>query len=159
MDGYRRSAFPHWTARGEGCDTREVVLERDGDGVRQDDACRAVAGSWYSAFDGVRVTDSSEVDIDHLVPLANAWRSGARTWSAERRTAFANDLEHPQLIAVSAASNRAKGDSGPDEWRPPRAAFNCGYARAWTSVKAAYALTVTEAEQLALTSMLNSCPG
>ncbi|MFD8326048.1 HNH endonuclease family protein [Streptomyces lydicus] len=159
MTGYRRSAFPHWAEQGAHCDTRERVLQRDGTGVRRDKECRAVSGSWVSPYDGKKFSVASAADIDHMVPLANAWRSGARSWDPAKRKAFANDLTHPQLLAVSAASNRSKGDQGPDEWQPPAKTFWCTYGRAWTSVKATYALSVTQAEKEKLTEMLDTCAG
>lgn len=102
-----------------------------------------MAETWISVYDGITVTDAGKPDIDHMVPLANAWRSGAGSWTAERRKAFANDLPRPQLLAVSAATNRSKGDQGPDEWQPPAKGYWCTYATAWTNVKSTYQLTVT----------------
>ncbi|MDI3403646.1 HNH endonuclease family protein [Streptomyces cavernicola] len=157
MSGYSREKFPHWSEQGENCDTREVVLERDGTDVRRNDECRAVSGSWESVYDDEEFTDSSDLDIDHMVPLANAWRSGADDWTQTRREEFANDLTHPQLIAVSASSNRSKGDQGPDEWQPPAKTYWCVYGRAWVSVKTTYELTVTEAEKSELDEMLGTC--
>ncbi|MDI3385047.1 HNH endonuclease family protein [Streptomyces sp. B-S-A8] len=157
MTGYSRDRFPHWSAQGENCDTRETVLERDGTDVRRNEECRAVSGTWQSAYDDEKITDSSDLDIDHMVPLANAWRSGADEWTQTRREEFANDLTHPQLIAVSASSNRSKGDQGPDEWQPPDRTYWCVYGRAWVSVKSTYELTVTEAEERELDAMLDTC--
>ncbi|MFG3404049.1 HNH endonuclease family protein [Streptomyces sp. NPDC048142] len=157
MSGYSRSKFPHWAQQGEGCDTRETVLERDGTDVRQNDACRATSGTWVSLYDDEKFTDASELDIDHTVPLANAWRSGADTWPQEKRKEFANDLTRPQLLAVSASSNRSKGDQGPDEWQPPTKTYWCAYGRAWTSVKSTYELSVTESEKSMLEQMLDTC--
>ncbi|MFD0343627.1 DUF1524 domain-containing protein [Streptomyces sp. NPDC127117] len=93
--------------------TREVTLQRDGQNVVQDDQCRAVSGTWYSEYDGLTIDSVSRIDIDHVVPLKEAWRSGASEWTTPERRAFANDLVHSQLIAVSAGSNRAKGDKDP----------------------------------------------
>ncbi|ARI56417.1 MULTISPECIES: HNH endonuclease family protein [unclassified Streptomyces] len=157
MSGYSRAKFPHWASQGESCDTRETVLERDGTDVERDDQCRAVAGKWTSVYDDKAFTEARDLDIDHMVPLANAWRSGARTWTQEKRKEFANDLARPQLLAVSAATNRSKGDQGPDEWQPPSKAYWCTYSRAWVSVKASYELSVTEAEKETLTEMLDTC--
>ncbi|GGR30142.1 HNH endonuclease family protein [Streptomyces netropsis] len=157
MDGYSRAKFPHWAQQGNKCDTREVVLRRDGEGVTQDDECRAVSGTWKSLYDDKTLTAASQVDIDHMVPLANAWRSGADGWTTDRRKTFANDLEHSQLIAVSAASNRSKGDQSPDQWSPPSSAYWCTYARAWTDVKHLYRLSVTQPEKDKLNSMLDTC--
>ncbi|MEV0164975.1 HNH endonuclease family protein [Nonomuraea fuscirosea] len=157
MSGYSRARFPHWAQQGKSCDTREVVLARDGADVKQDESCRVVSGSWHSEYDGKDLTDASDLDIDHMVPLAQAWRSGAKSWTDARRKQFANDLEGPQLIAVSAASNRSKGDQSPDQWRPPQRSYWCVYSRAWIDVKSRYDLTITDAERDALTEMVGTC--
>ncbi|MEU7406731.1 HNH endonuclease family protein [Streptomyces sp. NPDC044948] len=155
MSGYSRAKFPHWIAQGGSCGTREAVLERDGSGVQRDEECRAVSGKWVSVYDDKTFTDAS--DLDHTVPLATAWRSGAADWTQDERKKFANDLTHPQLLAVSAATNRSKGDQGPDEWRPPAKTYWCTYARSWILVKAEYELSVTGAEKNMLTDMLDTC--
>ncbi|MFI1971958.1 HNH endonuclease family protein [Streptomyces cinnamoneus] len=157
MDGYSRAKFPHWIQQGNNCDTRETVLARDGRNVTADVQCRAVAGSWTSVYDGKQVDDARQLDIDHVVPLANAWRSGADKWDTPTRRKFANDLVDPQLVAVSATSNRQKGDQGPDQWKPPLSSYHCTYARAWTHVKSLYKLSVTQAEQNTLAEMLDTC--
>ncbi|MEV6522243.1 DUF1524 domain-containing protein [Longispora sp. NPDC051575] len=157
MAGYSREKFPHWVRQSGKCDTREVVLARDGEGVEQDGECRAVAGSWYSAYDGKTFASAGQIDIDHMVPLANAWRSGADTWDTPQRRAFANDLTHSQLIGVSASSNRAKGDQSPDLWKPPLRSYWCTYARAWGHVKYTYDLNVTAPEKATLSEMLDTC--
>jgi hypothetical protein len=156
MSGYSRAKFPHW-AEQDGCDTRERVLERDGPSVERDGECRAVSGVWVSVYDDETFADAGDVDIDHMVPLANAWRSGAAAWTQDKRRAFANDMDHPQLLAVSASSNRSKGDQGPDEWKPPSKTYWCTYAGSWASVKATYGLWVTGAEKNTLTDMLDTC--
>ncbi|GGQ88872.1 hypothetical protein GCM10010250_69710 [Streptomyces althioticus] len=157
MAGYSRDKFPHWSSHGDKCDTREMILQRDGRDVERDDQCRAVSGRWVSVYDSKSFTDASDLDIDHMVPLANAWRSGAKDWDQDKRKAFANDLTHPQLLAVSAATNRGKGDQGPEEWQPPLQSYWCVYGRAWTSVKSTYGLTVTEDEKSMLVKMLDTC--
>ncbi|GIG60076.1 hypothetical protein Lfu02_44480 [Longispora fulva] len=157
MAGYSREKFPHWARQYGKCDTREVVLARDGEGVEQDTECRAVSGTWYSEYDGRTFDSAGQIDVDHMVPLANAWRSGADTWDTPRRKEFANDLTRSQLIGVSASSNRAKGDQSPDLWRPPLRSYWCTYARAWGSVKYHYDLNVTATEKVALTEMLDTC--
>ncbi|MBT2404275.1 HNH endonuclease [Streptomyces sp. ISL-87] len=157
MAGYSRDKFTHWAEQGDKCDTREVVLERDGTGVTRDSECRAVSGSWKSLYDGAALKDAGKLDIDHMVPLAEAWRSGAAGWDAARRKAFANDLTRPQLLAVSASSNRSKGDQSPDLWQPTDKTSWCQYGRAWTTVKSSYGLTVTQSEKAMLTTMLDTC--
>jgi hypothetical protein len=157
MTGYSRAKFPHWAKQYGECDTREVVLQRDGQNVVQDDKCRAVQGTWHSEYDGKALTAASQVDVDHMVPLAAGWRAGADRWDNARRKQFANDLNHSQLIAVSAASNRSKGDQTPDLWKPPLHSYWCTYSRAWIDVKYVYQLNVTEAEKTALREMLDTC--
>lgn len=157
MSGYSRDKFTHWAEQGEKCDTREVILQRDGANVTRDSQCKAVSGTWKSLYDEVVVTEASKIDIDHMVPLAEGWRSGAAGWDAAKRKAFANDLTRPQLLAVTASSNRSKGDQSPDLWQPPSKAAWCQYGRAWTTVKSVYGLTVTEPEKKMLSTMLDTC--
>jgi hypothetical protein len=117
-----------------------------------------VAGDWYSLYDGLTFTDPAELDIDHMVPLAEAWDSGAASWDAGRRQAFANDLDHPQALrAVSASSNRSKGDLDPGQWKPTRDAAWCEYANDWVTVKKAWDLTADQNEVDDLRVMLRTC--
>ncbi|MGW4110010.1 HNH endonuclease family protein [Actinosynnema sp. NPDC004786] len=157
MTGYSRERFPHWSSQGDGCDTRDVVLQRQGADVQVGAGCKITGGTWTSAYDNVVVTNASEIDIDHTVALAEAWRSGADKWTDEQREKFANDLGGLQLIAVTASSNRAKGDQDAAKWKPPVEAYWCTYARAVVSVKTLYSLTVDQAEHDALSAMLKTC--
>ncbi|KAI9466256.1 hypothetical protein BJY52DRAFT_1424225 [Lactarius psammicola] len=157
VPAYSRDLFKTWDIISGTCDTRETVLKRDGTNVVTDSACSAVSGNWFSAYDDVTTTDSSTFDIDHLVPLKDAWVSGARFWTDAQREAFANDLTRPQLIAVSASSNRSKGDRDPAGWMPPDSSFNCIYVQAWITVKHFYGLSVDSAEKSALTTFINQC--
>ncbi|MEV0034864.1 HNH endonuclease family protein [Streptomyces sp. NPDC056909] len=155
--GYSRDLFPHWITQSGSCDTRETVLKRDGTSVVQNSSCAATSGSWYSQYDGATWSAASDVDIDHMVPLAEAWTSGASGWSTSQRQSFANDLTRPQLIAVTDNVNQSKSDRDPAEWLPPRTAYRCTYVRAWVQVKYYYNLTVDSAEKSALQSVLNGC--
>lgn len=155
--GYSRDKFPHWSTQSGTCNTREVVLKRDGRNVVQNAACAATSGTWYSEFDGATWSAASDVDIDHVVPLAEAWRSGANSWTTSRRQGFANDLARPQLIAVTDNVNQAKGDKDPAEWLPPRASYHCVYTRMWVQVKHHYGMTVDAAEKTAIHSVLRNC--
>ncbi|TCO55184.1 HNH endonuclease family protein [Actinocrispum wychmicini] len=157
MSGYSRDRFPLWASGPDSCDTREIVLQRQGANVTRDNRCKAVSGTWTSPYDGVKITEAGKVDIDHMVPLAEAWRSGATSWTDERRKQFANDLTNPQLFAVSANANRSKGDQDPAQWKPPLRTFWCTYAKDYVTVKAAYQLTVDQAEHDALAEMLGTC--
>jgi hypothetical protein len=156
-NGYSRDLFPHWNTVSGSCDTRETVLKRDGSNVVTSSSCAATSGSWYSPYDGATWTASSDVDIDHVVPLANAWRTGASGWTQARRTQFANDLTNPQLIAVTDNVNQSKGDQSPATWKPSRTAYWCTYAKMWVDVKYTYSLTVNATEKSALATMLDRC--
>ncbi|KAF8441905.1 hypothetical protein BGX38DRAFT_1096441 [Terfezia claveryi] len=155
--GYDRSLFPHWITISGTCNTREVVLKRDGSNVVTDSSCAAISGSWYSPYDGATWTAASDVDIDHVVPLSDAWKSGANQWTTSKRQQFANDLTHPQLIAVTDDVNQAKGDKSPDVWKPSLTSYHCTYAKMWVNVKYVWGLSVKSAEKSALSSMLMTC--
>ncbi len=155
--GYSRDKFPHWNTVSGACNTRETVLKRDGTGVVTDSSCAATSGSWYSPYDGATWHAASDVDIDHVIPLSNAWKTGASSWTTTRRTQFANDLTNPQLIAVTDNVNQSKGDQSPATWKPSRTAYWCTYAKMWVHVKYRYTLTVNSAEKSALTTMLGYC--
>ncbi|OJD10262.1 hypothetical protein ACJ73_09861 [Blastomyces percursus] len=156
-DGYSRKRFPHWITIKGACNTRETVLKRDGMNVEVGPNCQPTSGMWYSPYDGATWSDPSDVDVDHVVPLSLAWKSGASSWTKNMRQKFANDLRNPQLIAVTDKVNQAKGDKGPDEWKPPSVSYHCEYSRMWIKVKSTYNLTVTEAEMSALKDMLRTC--
>ena len=155
--GYSRDLFRHWTdASGDGCDTREEVLitERISGSVS---GCRVAGGRWRSLYDGEVTADSSSFDVDHMVPLKEAWDSGAWRWSAGTREDYANDLGYANsLIAVTASSNRSKSDRDPTEWLPALA--RCSYAKYWIGVKYRWRLSVDPAEKSTLTRILASCP-
>ncbi|TCI21179.1 HNH endonuclease family protein [Exiguobacterium sp. SL-9] len=155
MTGYSRDLFPHWSSQGNGCDTRQIVLKRDADSYVGD--CPVTSGSWYSYYDGVTFTSPSSLDVDHVVPLAEAWRSGASSWTTTKRQSFANDLTGPQLIAVSASSNRSKGDQDPSTWQPPRTGARCAYAKMWVETKSRWGLSLQSSEKTALQTAINAC--
>ncbi|MFH8367511.1 HNH endonuclease family protein [Streptomyces sp. NPDC018031] len=157
LDGYSRDKFPHWITQSGACNTREAVLKRDGTNVVTDSSCAAVSGSWYSPYDGATWHAASDIDIDHMVPLAEAWRSGASSWSTATRQNFANDLTRAQLLAVTDNVNQSKGDQDPAEWMPSRTAYHCTYARSWVWVKHSYGLSVDSAEKSKLSSILSGC--
>lgn len=154
---YKRNLFKTWDTVSGTCDTRETILKRDGHDVRTSASCTATSGTWTSPYDNQTWTKASDIDIDHLVPLGNAWASGAWAWSSDQRERFANDLQDPQLVAVTDNVNQSKGDRAPDKWQPPLASSHCPYAEAWVRVKFVWKLTVTDTEKTALTSMLNTC--
>lgn len=158
--GYDRDLFDDWIdADGDGCNTRwEVLIAESRTPVSISGSCTVSGGNWVSPFDGVATTNPSDLDIDHLVPLAEAWDSGAHSWSASRRRAFANDLDlDAALIAVTDNLNQQKGDDDPAGWLPPRAAYRCTYVRNWIAVKKKWDLSIDPAEADALRRVLATC--
>ncbi|MER7109473.1 HNH endonuclease family protein [Streptomyces sp. NPDC000229] len=161
-EGYTRTAFKHWVdADRDGCNTRAEVLiaeaiEPPTIGAR----CALTGGVWWSMYDETQVTAASGLDVDHMVPLAEAWDSGASTWTAARRQAYANDLDvERSLIAVTAKTNRSKADQDPAEWMPPAAAQHCAYIADWTATKLRWQLTLDDAERQALATAAAHCSG
>lgn len=160
-DGFSRAKFKHWVdSDRDGCSTRkEVLLAESTAPITIGARCTLTGGSWTSAYDGTTAPDSRQLDIDHVVPLAEAWDSGAAAWDRERRERYANDLDEPRsLIAVTASSNRSKADQDPQEWLPPQASYRCTYLDDWVLVKTRWALTADPAEKAALTRLATNCP-
>jgi len=160
--GYNRDLFRHWIdADGDGCDTRdEVLIAESTTPVTVGSGCSLSGGTWLSPYDMVSTTNASGFDVDHFVPLAEAWDSGAANWDSATRQAFANDLDFSMsLIAVTARSNRSKSDRDPAEWLPTNTAYHCEYAVAWVQVKVRWKLTIDAAEKEKLLSLANSCGG
>ncbi|WP_104197688.1 HNH endonuclease family protein [Cryobacterium sp. M15] len=155
--GYSRDLFPHWTTQSGSCDTREIVLQRDGVDVVTSSTCSATSGSWYSVYDGAWNYASSDVDIDHVVALSEAWGSGASTWTTSKRQQFANSLSDGQLIAVTDNVNASKSDRDAAEWQPPLASYHCTYAKHVVHVKYGWGLSMDSAEKAAIKSMLATC--
>ncbi len=156
--GYNRDLFKHWTdADGDGCSTRnEVLIAEADDPVTVGSGCSLSGGRWFSYYDRVSWTDTGRVDIDHMVPLAEAWDSGARTWTSAVREAFANDLgDSRSLVGVTDSVNAAKGDQDPRTWMP--AYDKCRYLREFVAVKHRWRLTVDSGEKSALTSLASGC--
>ena len=158
LSGYERSLFKHWIDPDKDrCDTRKEVLIQEAVALpKLSSGCLLNGGKWISSYDALATTDYSTLDIDHMVPLAEAWRSGAWKWSPAQREAFANDLTDSRaLIAVTASLNRQKGDQDPNTWLPPE--NKCTYVSNWIAVKVRYSLTVDSAEANALTSLVTQC--
>jgi hypothetical protein len=159
--GYDRDLFTHWSDLDrDGCDTRQEVLTIESAvAVVTSDGCRVISGEWLSLFDAVTVVDPSSLDIDHLIPLAEAWDSGASAWDPATRKAFANDQgDERSLIAVTASANRSKSDRDPAGWLPPAASYHCTYVTSWIAVKTRWSLSIDTAEKTALTAVLDVCP-
>ncbi|WP_329075035.1 HNH endonuclease family protein [Streptomyces niveus] len=152
--GYTRSSFKHWNSGdlADGCNTRnEVLLAEATTAPTVASGCKLTGGSWLSYYDGQEVTDPGALDIDHMVPLAEAWDSGASAWTAARREAYANDQGAAvSLVAVTARTNRQKSDQDPAEWLPPAPEAQCRYVGEWVSTKLRWQLAADAAELEAL---------
>jgi uncharacterized protein DUF1524 len=156
--GYSRDLFPHWIdADGDGCSTRnEVLIAEADDPVSVGSGCSLSGGRWFSYYDRLSWTNPSDVDIDHMVPLAEAWDSGARTWTTSVRQSYANDLgDSRSLVGVTDNVNQEKGDQDPREWMPTY--DKCRYLREWVAVKHRWRLTVDSGEKSALSSLAAGC--
>lgn len=155
--GYERSKFKHWNDVDRDCQNTRAEVLRAESTARTNSGCSVSYGRWFSSYDGVTLSYASQIDIDHFVPLAEAWDSGARRWTAGKRQAFANDLaDGRSLIAVSSSSNRAKGDKDPVDWLPARNV--CHYLKQWVAVKTRWGLSVDPAEKRFLYSASFTCP-
>ncbi|MFC8230645.1 HNH endonuclease family protein [Streptomyces sp. NPDC057287] len=160
-DGYERDSFRQWIDEDDdGCPTRaEVLMDEATTKPEQGERCALTGGAWTSYYDEAEVTDPRKLDIDHMVPLAEAWDSGAWDWAAERRQAYANDLGSDRsLVAVTAKTNRSKADKDPSQWLPPAAASHCTYGADWTATKLRWKLQADKKEKIALLELAKDCP-
>ena len=159
--GYARSLFKHWSDLDKnGCNTRnDVIIQEALVKPKVEAGCKIVkdTGKWYSAYDGLTVTNFSGLDVDHMVPLAEAWDSGASKWDAAKREVYANDMgDENALIAVTATTNRSKSDQDPAEWLPAKDV--CTYIKNWVHVKLRWSLTVDDKELKAIKDANAKCP-
>ncbi len=161
--GYARTQFGDGWQSVAGCDTRNIILNRDLLDVRVDDTCRVLSGTLNDPYTGNIIiftrgeSSSQAVQIDHVVALSNAWQTGAQGLTPVQRVTLANDpLE---LLAVDGASNQQKSDGDAATWLPPNKSFRCQYVARQIAVKLKYQLWVTSAEKDAMTRVLRDCPG
>ncbi|TDB93788.1 HNH endonuclease family protein [Actinomadura sp. 7K534] len=158
--GYERDKFgTRWKdIDRNGCDQRNDVLDRDLSDVGKKGGCVVMSGRLRDPYSGKEIDfskqDAAEVQIDHIYPLALAWRMGASRWSEDEREKFAND--HDNLLAVWGVPNRQKSDSGPGEWKPQKG-YQCTYAVKYIAVADKYSLPVTRADHRALEDFLARC--
>jgi hypothetical protein len=165
---YRRDRFGDGWADldNDGCNTRQEVLRRDLHDVRfrpGTSGCTVETGVLDDPYSGRRIpfrrgpSTSDQVQIDHVVALADAWRTGASSWSGAQREQFANDpLE---LLAVDGELNQSKSSKDAAQWLPPDVAHRCAYVARQVAVKLRYALAVTARERSAMQHVLQDCPG
>lgn len=160
--GYDRNLFKHWVdANGDCQNARQEVLISEAEAdtpltYTSSGRCTVSTGRWFSYYDRVSWTLASDVDIDHMVPLAEAWGSGASGWTAARREAYANDLgDYRTLVGVTDNVNQSKSDQDPSTWLPTY--DKCRYVAEWVAVKIRWGLTADSAEKSVLNSYASSC--
>lgn len=183
--GYSRKEWKHWTGnKNKPClNTRSEILHRDAvpgtvkyidkkknSTDNYEEACAIGipvekkgkivietdgAGEWIDPYSGKKITNSREIDIDHVIPLSNAARRGGQDWSAEKKEEFANDPDN--LLATSAKENRSKGDKGPGKYMPPLKSYHCQYAKTYTSLSYKYDLTITKSDYKVLNEAIQKC--
>lgn len=156
---YNREDWPHWIDADNDCqDTRaEVLIASSSVPVKfkRNNGCSVSWGKWSDPYTGLTFEKASDLDIDHVVPLAHAHRNGGAAWTREKKREFANDPVN--LIAVDASANRSKSDQSPNEWMPPRKEYWCEYLKRWVAVKAKYGLTASNDENMFVDERLGAC--
>ena len=162
IPSYDRDDWRHWTDDDGDCQNarHETLIAESRAPVRFRDGrhCQVASGEWIGPYTGELVTEAGELDVDHVVPLANAHRSGGWRWSADKKERYANYLGYAgHLAATTRRANRAKSDKGPESWRPDARAHWCRYALNWIEIKRAWGLTATPDEAAALREMVESC--
>jgi len=161
--GYDRERFGDGWATVAGCDVRDRILARDLTRRTYDpgDTCAVQSGRLEDPYTATAISfrrgGGSEVDIDHVVALSDAWQKGAQRWPDGERVAFANDPLN--LLSVDASANRQKGDGDAATWLPPNKAFRCDYVARQVAVKRKYRVWITQAEHDAIARVLARCPG
>lgn len=163
--GYDRDDWPHWNKHvGGQCFTvRDKVLAEEslipvvtvpGASGR----CRVTLGWWRDPYTGSELGRSSDVDVDHVVPLKEAHDSGGHAWTKKRRRAYANDLSYSwHLIAVEDNENQSKSDADPADYLPPNTDFRCQYLEAWIRIKDEWGLNMDQQEADSVAAALGGC--
>ncbi|MCX4242355.1 HNH endonuclease family protein [Paraliomyxa miuraensis] len=159
---YDRKDWPHWSDADADCqDTRQEVLIAESEvpvRFRDERRCAVASGRWRCPYTGQVITDPHQLDVDHLVPLHEAHRSGGSAWDRARRERYANELSDPvHLVAVERGANRAKGDKAPHQWMPQAPEYRCEYVREWIDVKSRWGLQTSPPEQAYLEQAQATC--
>lgn len=169
MTGYSRDQFgAAWTDNctttgcDNSCDTRNDILARDlVDETLKSDGCTVLTGILHDAYTGKDIAfvrgaaTSGKVQIDHIVPLGDAWRTGAQVLPKGERVNLANDPLN--LVAVDGPTNGAKSDSDAADWLPPQANAYCAYAVHQVEVKFTYHLWMSQTEHDVIAGLLAGC--
>lgn len=154
---YERKNWPHWVDDDRDCqNTRNEILLRDAENPGLNPkGCKVTYGVWRCPYTGLVFTNPKDLDIDHIVPLKEAFRSGASVWNRQEKRAFANDFEN--LLAVENSSNRKKGDKDPAGWMPDKWDYQCDYIKQWKYIKQKYQLAMDNEEAQAISFIERRC--
>lgn len=161
---YLPEQWRFWTDADRDCQhtLQEVLIAESKIDVTFTDStnCTVGAGLWTDPYSAETFTDPADLEVDHVVPLRNAHRSGAWAWTKKRREEYANDVDHPEhLIAVKSYLVRRKDDQGPDKWLPPNDDYHCRYVENWQAIKQRWGLESSAAELKAINRVKETCPG
>ena len=156
---YDRKSWPHWTDEDGDCqNTRAEILIRDSQRpvkFKRNKGCNVSWGAWKGPYTGKVMNKASDLDIDHIVPLSHAHKTGGAGWTRSQKRQFANDPQN--LLAVDDSTNQSKGDKSPARWKPPQKAYWCEYATRWRGIKRKYGLRVSVPEERSLRVMEREC--
>ena len=156
---YHRSEWKHWVDMDNDCqNTRAEILIRDSIEpvkYKRNKGCNVSWGKWLDPYTLQTFTKASDIDIDHIIPLAHAYKNGAASWSKEQKRTFANDPEN--LLAVEDNANQQKSAQAPHEWMPSNKKYHCTYLKKWQKIKSKYKLKATNSEQNFIAKKMKYC--
>lgn len=155
---YDRDSYKHWSDFDKDCqDTRDevLILHNIGDLKLSEDSCDVISGLWFDPYSGKEFTNPSDLDIDHIVPLSEADKSGSHNWKEDKKEEFANDFEN--LLPVYSSLNRSKGGKDPNEWMPPNKDYSCKYINSWMYIKNKWQLSYDNEEVSFLNNFRKEC--
>lgn len=156
---YNRADYGSWIDEDQDCqNTRHEILISSSlipVNFKTEKQCLVVAGQWLDSYTATTFTNSSQLDIDHIVPVKEAHLSGAYKWDKSRKEMFYNDTDN--LLAVSRSANRSKGSKDPASWLPKNTDFTCSYIKKWVAIKQKYNLASDDKEQNAINTIMKEC--
>lgn len=153
---YNRKSWPHWSDFDRDCmNTRQEILAAQSLVPISKPKCTVKTGKWFDPYSGKTYTLASDLDIDHVVPLAWAHGHGAMNWTRDQKETFANDWDN--LLVVDDSLNQSKGAKGPDDWMPPNHAYRCEYVAKFNSLVIQYRLSYAPSEKRTINKMLAAC--
>jgi hypothetical protein len=156
---YDRGEWPHWLDSDKDCqNTRHEILIQTSTkpiSFKSERECNVLSGEWYDPYSSETYTVSSDLDLDHIVPLKFAHGRGGNSWSRQQKAIFANDRDN--LILAQASLNRQKGAKGLNDWLPPNHQYRCEYIGHFNTVMGKYKLVYTPSEQRIVNRLVGAC--